>query len=234
MRWLVDRCTIETLNRFQEPVLPSDQAERAGDDDTKGLAVTKPARDRERDRALKNRSKSREPGVDHAHDSTRFQIGDDLRRRTKASERRWQPTLSFVRVTTPRHERVVITSLSAHPWVTPLNWFGESVYETATTRLGINSSRSRSRELERLRSLDERPCDRSVANFLLFAIFLSNLGRTWEDRERRGDQFHSRDHDYQPVLRKMYTLAHWGVGGNLPTNISQFKIVRTVVCFTGQ
>lgn len=45
--------------------------------------MTKPARDRERDRALKNRSKSREPGVDHAHASTRFQIGDDLREEQK-------------------------------------------------------------------------------------------------------------------------------------------------------
>lgn len=35
------------------------------------------ARDRERDRALKNRSKSRERGSNEA--STRFRIGDDLR-----------------------------------------------------------------------------------------------------------------------------------------------------------
>lgn len=45
--------------------------------------------------------------------------------------------------------------------------------------------------------------------------FFSNLGRTWEDGERRGDQFHSRDHDYQPVPRKMYTLVHRGIEGKL-------------------
>ena len=79
--------------------------------------MTKPARDRERDRAVKNRSKSREPGVDHAHDSTRFQIGDDDLRDEQKPTNVGDSSLSFVRVAAPRHESHYHIVIGTH--VTP-------------------------------------------------------------------------------------------------------------------